>query len=125
MANSKTRSGTTNQSDGTKLTQQAYTVIDSMTYAATITTNCANGNVHRVTLTGNATLNTPTNPQPGFHTWIFEQDTTGSRTLGLTSAFEFPGGTTITLSTAGQSKDVMTALYDGSNWLVVEVLDFQ
>lgn len=60
----------------------------ALTDAATIATDAAAGEVFTVTLAGNRTLGTPTNPRDTMRrTWRFVQDATGSRTITLSSAF--------------------------------------
>ena len=86
----------------------------SVTYAATITPDVANGNIQTVTLTGNVTLSAFANPIAGQSLTLFVvQDATGSRTL--TSTMRFAGGSK-TLSTAASSIDIITAYYDGTNY---------
>ncbi|MFJ4567878.1 hypothetical protein ACIP4U_30140 [Streptomyces caelestis] len=60
----------------------------TLTDAPTIATNAALGNHFRVTLQGNRTLGTPTNPTDGKRiTWELIQDATGNRMLTRSSAF--------------------------------------
>lgn len=51
--------------DGPQGPRGDESVIVALTYAATIATNAALGNLFRVTMTGNATLGAPTNPTDG------------------------------------------------------------
>lgn len=86
----------------------------SLTYAATLTPDAANGSVQKVTLTGNVTLNAFSTPVAGESiTLILIQDATGSRTL--TSTMKFSGGTK-TLSTAANSIDIISIYYDGTTY---------
>lgn len=63
-------------------------IMDVMTYAATVTPDWTHGEVHQVTLTGNLTLNVPTNsPNGSIHTFIFRQDPTGGRTVTLAAGY--------------------------------------
>jgi len=95
----------------------------TLTDASTIATNAALGNLFRVTLGGNRTLGTPTNPTDGQRaTWELIQDATGSRTLTLSSAFAL--GSTIsstTLTTTANKRDFLTAVYNASKtkWYVI------
>ncbi|MEV6022223.1 hypothetical protein [Streptomyces sp. NPDC052036] len=96
----------------------------TLTDASTIATDAAQGNLFRVTLGGNRTLGTPTNPTDGqVATWEFIQDTTGSRTLTLSSAFGL-GSTisSITLTTTANKRDFLTAIYNAakSKWYVID-----
>jgi hypothetical protein len=95
----------------------------TLTDAPTIATNAALGNVFRVTLHGNRTLGTPTNPTDGQRiTWELVQDGTGSRSLALSSAFGL--GTTVsstTLTTTANKRDFLTSIYNAtsSKWYVI------
>lgn len=81
--------------------------------AATIETDASQGNTFIVTLGGNRTLNTPTNPTNNQKAiWIISQDATGSRTLSYSPNFRF--GTTVTsptLSTTAGMQDYIGAIY--------------
>ena len=94
----------------------ASSVVNTITYAATITPNAALADTFKVTLTGNLTMNAPINPVPG-HTYRFEliQDGTGSRLLTLGTGFKTAGGAP-TLSTAANAIDWYTAYYDGTTF---------
>lgn len=84
--------------------------------SGTIAPNASSGTVHRMTLTGNITLNTLTNVATGTNmTIIAAQDATGSRTLTNTG-WKWLGGNK-TLSTTGTNIDVITVFYDGTNYL--------
>lgn len=93
----------------------------AVTYSTSITLNCESGNFHRVTLTGNTTLNTPANARPGQTLVIvITQGGSGSYTVTWSSAFRFAGGgTPPTLSTAVGSRDVFAFIYDDTagHWL--------
>ena len=85
--------------------------------AAAINTNAALSNVFTVTLGGNRTLADPTNlVAGGTYIWVVRQDGTGSRTLAYGALFAWLGGTP-TLSTAPNSIDTITAIYDGTDLL--------
>lgn len=88
----------------------------ALTDAATITVDCSNGNVLKVTLAGNRTLGAPSNCIDG-HTYQFrvKQDGSGSRTLAYNSAYKFPGGAAPTLTTTASAKDYVTCVYDGDS----------
>lgn len=95
----------------------------TLTYAATVTPDVANGNTQVLTLTGNVTFSAFTNPIAGQSlTLIVKQDGTGSRTL--TSTMKFAGGTK-TLSTAANSVDIITVFYDGTNYWASLGKDFK
>ena len=95
----------------------------SLSYAATITPDVANGNVQVVTLTGNVTFNAFNSPAAGQSmTLIVKQDATGSRTL--TSSMLFAGGDK-TLSTAANAVDIISVFYDGTNYWASLGKDFK
>src|SRR3990167_261898 len=85
----------------------------TLTDAATIATDASLGNIFTVTLGGNRTLGTPTNPTDGQKAiWIVSQDATGTRTLAYSNVFSF--GTDVTsptLSTAAGKNDYIGAIY--------------
>jgi hypothetical protein len=83
--------------------------------------NVANGNVQRLTLTGNWAFpgfNTPITGQSV--TLIITQDATGSRTISTTGiTARWAGGANAgnkTLSTAANSVDILTIFYDGATY---------
>lgn len=64
--------------------------VSALTDASTIAVNAAMGNHFRVTLGGNRTLGTPTNPVDGQKiTFEFTQDGTGGRTLAFSGGYAF------------------------------------
>ena len=80
-----------------------------LTFGSTITPNFSNGNIFTVTLTGNATLANPSNLVAGQCGQIFiTQDSTGSRTLSYGTQWNFPNGTTPTLTTAAGATDILS-----------------
>lgn len=91
--------------------------IHALSYAATITPDVANGNVQKITLTGNVAFGGFSNAEDGQSlTLIIEQDGTGNRafseSLDSAGSMLFAGGTS-TLSTAGGSTDIMSIVYAG------------
>jgi hypothetical protein len=89
----------------------------------TINPDCANGNVQTITLNGNFTFNSFNNPITGQSmTLIIKQDSTGSRTL--TSSMLFSGGNK-TLSTAGNSVDILSVFFDGTTYYASLGKDFK
>ena len=80
--------------------------ITTLSDGATITPDFNDSNNYTVTLGGNRTLANPTNITAGQSGSIFIlQDGTGSRTLAWGTAWDWPGGTAPTLSTAASSCD--------------------
>lgn len=70
------------------------------------------------TLTGNLTVNTssfPSSPLPGTQfAIVMQQDANGSRLLTLTGIKRSQG--VLTLSTSPNAVDIVSFMYDGSNW---------
>jgi hypothetical protein len=61
-----------------------------------------------VTLTGDVTLNAPSNLVAGAGFWIrLTQDGTGSRTITFDSAFRFTGGAAPALTTTAGASDML------------------
>lgn len=88
--------------------------VKTLTDGANIDWDMKQGQIAKVTLSGNRTLNNPTNKHSGtFYLFIY-QDVTGSRTLNYSSDYKFPGNIAPTLSTAGYSIDVIQFVYDGT-----------
>lgn len=99
-----------------------------LTDAATIALDAEDGNTFEVTLAGNRTLGTPSNP-PGageaqeFRLYV-KQDATGGRTLGYSSAFEFSTDLPVpVLTAAGNAVDVLAFRYRAGSgkWLLIGI----
>lgn len=92
----------------------------ALTDATTISLDASLANIFTVTLGGNRTLGTPTNPTA--HQMIIvevTQDATGSRTLSYSSAYEFSAGAPAPiLSTPAGVTDYLLFIYSGaaSKW---------
>jgi len=94
-----------------------HTVYGFGTTSGTITPNWNNGSTQKMTLNNNLTLNAPTSmPSGASMKIIITQDVSGSRLLSPDSAYKFLGGIN-TLSTPGNSIDVIDVYYDGTNYL--------
>jgi hypothetical protein len=95
----------------------------ALTDAATIATDASLGNHFRVTLGGNRTLGTPTNPTDGQKVmWEFIQDATGSRTITLSAGFALGSDISgITLTTTANQRDFLGAVYNATSakWYVI------
>jgi len=87
---------------------RAYNAIVTVTDAACISVNFALSNNFLVTLGGNRTLKAPTNCTVGQGGNIyFIQDSTGSRTLGYNTAWQFVSASAPTLSTGASDVDML------------------
>ena len=90
------------------------TVHDLGTSSGTKTPDKSDGNVQKITLNGNLTLNAFASPAAGDSiTLIITQDGTGNRELSSTMKF---ASASKTLSTAGNAIDVVSMFYDGSRY---------
>jgi hypothetical protein len=98
----------------------------TLTDAATIATDASLGNHFRVTLTATRTLGNPTNPTDGQKaTWELIQDSFGSHGINFGTKFAFGSDLpTITLSTAGNKRDFLGAIYNSGTdkWYVVSFI---
>lgn len=109
---------------------QTYTAgqrgtIVTLSDAATITFDLANGNHFTVTLGGNRTLANPTylgsaNGQSGVI--IVKQDATGGRTLAFGSNWKFPGGTAPTLTTTANAVDLLAYHVESTTRIAVRFI---
>ncbi len=108
----------------------AHTPPGAVAFSATaMAVNCALSNVFTTTLTANVTT-APTfsNLKDGQTlNWRLRQDATGSRTMTWPAAFDWPGGTVPTLTTAANAVDLLVATYfaDTGLWLATLVKDFK
>jgi hypothetical protein len=94
--------------------------IQTLAYASTtgFTWDVSKGEIAQITLTA-ATTATIINPTAGsYYTLRAIQDAIGSRTLALpaNSKVAYSGNGLVTLSTGATVSDILTALYDGSNY---------
>ena len=99
----------------------AETCAENATVTGTVSIDLNNGNVHSVTLTGNATL-TFDNPvatgDSSSFTLIVKQDGTGSRTITWPGSVAWAGATAPTLTTTANRFDVLafTTVDGGTRW---------
>ena len=95
---------------------QGYSPTLTLTDATNISWDTDLGQVAKVTLAGNRTLNAPTNLEDGAYYGLqIIQDGTGGRTLAFNAVFKFAGGTAPTLSTAANAIDFFNFRSDGTN----------
>jgi hypothetical protein len=113
-----------------KITGQAYTELHDIGTVATATWDIDwnNSNIQSITLNngGAMTLNTPTNPKTGA-TYILKliQGASPSTVTWTASIFKWPAATAPTLSTTTAYVDVITLIYDGTNYLATSTLDLR
>jgi hypothetical protein len=104
---------------GGAMTGALVLAVVTLTDAATIAVNAAAGALFRVTLGGDRTLGTPSNPADGQQV-IFEviQGTGGNFTLAYSAAYAFPAAIPqpSLSSTAGQ-RDFLSFIYDATETL--------
>lgn len=76
--------------------------------------NIDNGNLQSTTITGAVAITLTTPTHPGKTTIVLTMDGTGH--VYSISGCKWPGGTAITYSTAASKVDIISILYDGSNF---------
>lgn len=76
--------------------------------------NLDNGNLQSITITGAVAITQTTPTHPGKYTLIVTQDGTGH--IYSLSGIKFPGGIAPTYSTAASKVDVISIIYDGTNY---------
>jgi hypothetical protein len=95
--------------------------------ASAVTPDCSLSNVFYVALTGNITINAPTNPRSGqVINIILKQDATGSRTVTFNAIFTFSGGGEPTPTATAGAVDMVSCQYDATNlkWRCAYMTDF-
>jgi hypothetical protein len=100
------------EKSGGTITGYKETVYNIGTTSGTIAPDVANGNVQKITLNGNLTLNAFTNPVAGQSLTLIVNTNGTSRTL--TSSMLYAGGSK-TLSTTNTT-DIISVFYDGTNY---------
>lgn len=119
-ADTNLASGLTPQSEAVTAAQivMAPIPVVALTDAATTTLNAASGIYFTWTLGGNRTLSTPTNPPTSKTIRIqITQDATGSRTVTWPGIIKWATPGAPSLSTTAAAIDLVTLVYNGTNWL--------
>ena len=101
---------------------QVAPAVVKLTFASPIVVDASAGNDFRITLTGNATINSPSNGVDGQRITIqIAQDSTGSRTVTWGSGYHFGAAGAPTLSTGANLVDVIGFVYNvaAGGWLGV------
>lgn len=107
--------GQGNKVENVELDDYKETIYTGGSTTGTITPDVANGNVQSITLTGSITLNAFANAETGQSmTLIIKQPSSGGP-YTLTSTMNWAGGTK-TLSTAADAVDIVSIVYDGTNY---------
>lgn len=100
--------------NGWQSKNDVYTAYQTLTSGAGITWNMDSGYNAKVTLAHNATL-TITNLHGGMSgCLIITQDGTGGRTIDLPAGSKLLGATSVVLTSAAGSIDILTFTYDGT-----------
>ncbi len=108
------------QANSIGFTLQTYTGV-----VGTTAIDWTNGNKAKFTFgAGNETLTFTAPSKPCAVQLIIVQDATGSRTITWPAAVKWPGGTAPTLSTAASAVDIVSFLYDGTNYYGTSSLNF-
>ena len=91
------------------------TIYTGGTTTGTITPDVVNGNVQSITLTGSITFNAFNSPETGQSMTLIVKQPSSGGPYTLTSTMKFAGGTN-TLSTAADAIDIISVVYDGTNY---------
>jgi hypothetical protein len=93
-------------------------VSQSISVPGSVTINATSGQHQRVVLSANATSAVINNGSLGQRLTIqWEQDATGGHTYVWPTNCKFAGGSAPSASTAASYSDLLTFVYDGTNWL--------
>lgn len=101
--------------DAVEFKDYKETIYTGGSTTGTITPDVANGNVQKITLTGNITWNAFGNPESGQSMTLIVIQPSSGGPYTLTSTMKFAGGTK-TLSTAANAIDIISVVYDGTNY---------
>lgn len=93
---------------------------NTITYAASVTIDWSIAQTQIITLKGNcAFTNSSATSGELLHLKVI-QDTTGGRTISFAS-LKYPGGVAPVLSSSANAVDILTILYDGTNYNLIGV----
>lgn len=97
-----------------------------ITYASTIDINWDNGDTQYVVLTGNPTINAPTNPVNGKKYLLrLIQDSSGNRTATFDSNWiKWVGNNTPTQTSTGDRQDIISLLYSNGTYFGDMICNF-
>ena len=94
------------------------------TAASTTGVDLSTGNVFTINLVANIATFNLTNPVVGTYLLKFVQDATGSRTVAFPVAWKWAGGIAPTLTLTASKLDIVTLIYDGTNYYATIVKNF-
>lgn len=100
------------------------TMPTATTASATTNIDLSTGNVFTINLGANITTLTTSNPAVGTYLVKFVQDATGSRTVSFPAAWKWAGGIVPVLTTTASKLDIVTLVYDGTNFYATIVKNF-
>lgn len=126
-ADSSLKAAKTPQLDTVPIFEKAVVfneVTDNGSSGTSATITWATGNKQEITLTGNCTFSFTSPGGPASLTLVLTQDATGSRTATWPAAVKWPSGVAPTLSTGNGDVDIVTFLFDGTNYYGNASLDF-
>lgn len=107
--------GQGNKIENVELDDYKETIYTGGSTTGTITPDVANGNVQKITLSGNITLNALGNPETGHSMTLIVIQPSSGGPYTLTSSMKFAGASK-TLSTAANAIDIISIFYDGTNY---------
>lgn len=97
---------------------------NATTASATTNIDLSTGNVFTINLGANITTLTTSNAAVGTYLVKFVQDATGSRTVSFPAAWKWAGGVVPILTTTASKLDIVTLVYDGTNFYATIVKNF-
>lgn len=92
--------------------------------STSLTVNFNNGNFIQINLVSNITSLTLSNASPGIYIFELTQDSTGNRTITWPASVKWPGNVPPVLSTSAGKIDIITLVYDGSNYYGTYALNY-
>lgn len=114
----------TSNSSVTITNTMTETVYEGGNVSTTLTPDRNNGTIQKYTLTGNITLNPPTNVAIGQSlTLILTQDSSGNRLLDANTAYLFASGFQ-TLSTSSGAIDMLNIFSDGTTYYTTLTVEY-
>ena len=91
---------------------------------AAIMLNLSTANLFTINVDQDITSITLTNAAVGTYIIKFQRDTVGNRAIALPSEWKWSGGSTPTITQVGSALDIVTLIYDGTNYYAAISQDF-